>query len=870
MDNENFILGVDAGSVAVSVALISTVNGILETDYRIHHGNLHETLKQVLDKYKNQVNTYVSLTSSAPDLLPGIQKYDNQVAIITAAKKLHKQIRSLLNVGGEKFSLTIFDQQGSYRNVINNTSCAAGTGSFLDQQAKRLKLSDSSELSRLALANKDDIPQIASRCAVFAKTDLIHAQQEGFTLSAICDGLCHGLAKNITDVLFSDETIEQPLVVSGGVSLNEAVLNHIEKLSGKTILKDEFSYMYGAIGAAFCLAEDMANMVTSKDQLVEIKSLGNMEQPVLTVRDYHYRPLKLELSEYPDFASIRKYDFISKKQSQDTEKNPVEVDLYEPVEKEETYSLYLGIDIGSTSTKAVLTSRDRRVYAGFYTATAGNPLSAVQSVFEAADDLFKSEQCHLDVLGCSATGSGRKFIGKIVGAELVIDEITAHAKAAYELNPEVDTIIEIGGQDAKFTTMRNGMVTSSVMNNVCAAGTGSFIEEQAKKLGCTVYNYAEKAENAQAPASSDRCTVFMERDLNHYLSEDYQVDELLASVLHSVRENYLLKVATEKNIGDVILFQGATARNRALVAAFEHKLGKPIIVSRFCHLTGAIGASLILMDDGFSKPEFRGIDIYNKHIPLTLEVCQLCNNNCKISVADVEGHKVAYGFLCGRDYDTQSFVTKNSSGFDLIKKRRQIFKVKSGKEKQHSFTIGIPSGLHMMEDTGFWKTFFEELSVPVVTSETYKGALRSGKKISGAEFCAPVTAMYGHSSYLLDKADYVFLPFYLEKKGQAKKLRRQYCYYTQFLPSLVSHRDKSRFLTPVIRHLQSDLYTKTMLYKMLNSISGKKISFIDVSFAYDKAQEFKRNAQKKLKQLYRDELDKADDVSVVFLGRPYT
>ena len=192
-------------------------------------------------------------------------------------------------------------------------------------------------------------------------------------------------------------------------------------------------------------------------------------------------------------------------------------------------------------------------------------------------------------LGAGTTGSGRKFIGRIIGADLVLDEITAHARAACELDPEVDTIIEIGGQDAKFTTLRDGMVTFSIMNNVCAAGTGSFIEEQAKKLGCPLSEYSARAEGARAPLSSDRCTVFMERDINHFLTEGYSVDEILASVLHSVRDNYLRKVAVEENIGDRIFFQGATAKNRALVAAFEQKLGKPIMVSRFCHLTGALG-----------------------------------------------------------------------------------------------------------------------------------------------------------------------------------------------------------------------------------------------------------------------------------------
>ncbi|MCK7577790.1 MAG: acyl-CoA dehydratase activase [Chromatiales bacterium] len=211
--------------------------------------------------------------------------------------------------------------------------------------------------------------------------------------------------------------------------------------------------------------------------------------------------------------------------------------------------------------------------------------------------------CEFIFDGVGATGSGRKFIGRIINADLIIDEITAHARAAYELNNEADTIIEIGGQDAKFTTMQNGMVTSSVMNNVCAAGTGSFIEEQAVKLGVSLSDYAGRAINTPSPVSSDRCTVFMERDINNYLTEGYTVDEVLASVLHSVCENYLAKVAVEASIGQSVCFQGATARNQALVAAFEHRLNKPIFVSKFCHLTGALGSALD--SGGKRREEFR-------------------------------------------------------------------------------------------------------------------------------------------------------------------------------------------------------------------------------------------------------------------------
>jgi predicted CoA-substrate-specific enzyme activase len=388
------------------------------------------------------------------------------------------------------------------------------------------------------------------------------------------------------------------------------------------------------------------------------------------------RPLTLTQSRYPDFDSLEQFRFPADSDAGDG--RTVEVDRYAPLAGRQ--DSLPGVDIGSTSTKAVLMAPDKTVLAGFYTRTGGRPLVAMQRILESVDHLARRHESELVVCGAGTTGSGRKFIGRIIGADLVLDEITAHARAACELNPQVDTIIEIGGQDAKFTTLKDGRVTSATMNTVCAAGTGSFIEEQAAKLGCPLEDFSRRTENRRAPLSSDRCTVFMERDLNHYLAENWDTDEVLASVLHSVRENYLLKVATLSRIGEVVLFQGATAKNRALVAAFEQRLQKPILVSKYCHLTGALGTALTLRDehrktDGrIPATTFAGIDLWRDDVPVRSEICDLCPNHCKLSVAEVGGETVAYGFLCGRDYDTQHFVRTDNEAFDLVAQRRKTFR----------------------------------------------------------------------------------------------------------------------------------------------------------------------------------------------------
>ena len=553
MHTSELVLGIDVGSVTVGVAVVNAMKEVVYDDYRFHHGEVEATLMHMLAGYEGLGKIrFVGATASTPGFICADLRYNNEVAAIAAARHESPQLRGLLLVGGEKFSLSLFDTNGHYQSTLSNTSCAAGTGSFLDQQAGRLGLSDTATLSDIAFQCTSSCPKIASRCAVFAKTDLIHAQQEGYQLDEISNGLCRGLAKNIVDTLFVSGSLPEEVVFCGGVSRNRSVASHISELSGCRLEIPEKGYLYGALGAALSLINDEA--VEKLEKREPISSPAALFRKEESSRDYYHQPLTLSISEYPDFSSRQSYVYS------DDGSPGVEVDIYEDPAADANWSGYLGIDIGSTSTKAVLVASGGAVISGFYTRTAGRPLAAVQTIFSAIADIEQRYGRSFEVVACGTTGSGRKFIGSIIGADTVVDEITAHARAALELNPAVDTIIEIGGQDAKFTTLADGRVTASTMNNVCAAGTGSFIEEQAAKLGCRIDEYSKRTEGVAAPMVSDRCTVFMERDINHLLSEGYGVDEVLAAALHSVRENYLLKVASESNIGEVIFFQGATAK----------------------------------------------------------------------------------------------------------------------------------------------------------------------------------------------------------------------------------------------------------------------------------------------------------------------
>jgi len=859
------VIGIDVGSVSLSIVQMGLDGQILGSAYSFHKGNIRQSLQQMQENIDlKQVYGIAGVSSSIGLNADVIHQYNPQLAIIAATKFLQPDAASVLHIGAERFMLIQFDNHGNYQSTRTNSSCAAGTGSFLDQQADRLNLTGAEELCQKALENKESIPDIASRCAVFARTDLIHAQQRGFSMAAICDSLCKGLATNIANTTVNKMAVNNPILMTGGVSKNTAVIGHLETLAGSHFLQNAHGHLFGAIGAAHLLLKEQ-----SMPSPISISSLEEVLKQETNSNDYNYGPLNIKQSTYPDFSSEKSFLFTPQKS---LHPRKVEIDFYRKSIPGTMYEVYLGIDIGSTSTKAVLLDDTKEPLVGLYTYTAGTPLSAVKSLFEAIDHINQTEGFTVAIAGAGTTGSGRNFIGKIIGADLILDEITTHARAAYELNPETDTIIEIGGQDSKFTMMDHGRVTFSQMNTVCAAGTGSFIEEQALKLNCPLKDYDVKAANVSSPIASDRCTVFMERDVNQLLSKGYSVSEILATVLHSVTENYLKRVATEASIGKHICFQGATARNKSLVAAFEQRINRPIFVSKYCHLAGALGTALLLQEEHQKTGNFRGLQLFGEIIPIQTETCSLCSNRCSISVASVRDDKVAYGFMCGRDYETQKKISRNKSGFDLIDERKKVFSSIRKVRYNRKPVIGIPASLHLFEELPLWEHFFDNLAIRTVTSEKYREALKQGKLVAGAEFCAPIDTLHGDAMYLADRADYIFLPVFLQTHNKPKDSERNYCYYTQFSPSLIYNMKdgelKDKCLSPILNFSKGDNAVALELYESLRDIIPD-ITLSSIHTALTKSFSHYNAQKKKLIELFRQQFRDEDNFSVVLLGRPY-
>jgi predicted CoA-substrate-specific enzyme activase len=545
------------------------------------------------------------------------------------------------------------------------------------------------------------------------------------------------------------------------------------------------------------------------------------------------------------------------------------------------------------------------------------------------------------ITGTATTGSGRKLVKELFSADMEVDEITAHAKAAVFLHPHVDTIIEIGGQDSKFTRLRDGEVYFSAMNYACAAGTGSFIEEQAKRLGVSLEQFSELAFGSSAPYTSDRCTVYMERDLAVLLSEGWSKPALAAAVLNSVRDNYVAKVVGRSALGNHVVFQGATARNKALVASFEQLLEKPVGVSPYCHLTGAFGAALLCAENrsaerrgeegGLSASKMKGspaVSLANSPanavvsgapsvrpppsrssflweafeesvggVAIVRETCDLCANRCLLTVAVRDGVKTAWGMKCGREYGTAArkrpIAPMPLRRFRDAMKPLTLPQAGAGERDdpariaRRSVTVGLSTALYGVEYAPLWRSFLARLGFSVVAVSNRGSSLRIlsiGKGLVNSDFCAPMIAAHGSIKGLLDrKVDYIFFPAVMNEEDERepedplyrKKTRDAYfCYYSQYLPTIVSKLTGvdlgGKLISPLLA-----LNRKTREEVALDIHAEMAKTFPDLSReetvqAFTGAFDLFKECRRSLKRTFGSEAARrAGGTRVALLGRPY-
>ena len=341
--------GIDIGTVSIAIVLLDRNRLVTYRDYRLHNGNIYAALEDMLHLLPvKEFGSFGVVAERGREFFTAGVEVNEQVALIAGVKHPCPDVRSIITIGGETFGLILLDQLGHYKKYISNSACAAGTGSFLDQQASRLGLSGSRELSLLAENYQESPPKIATRCAVFAKTDLVHIQQQGYGLPAIAAGLCHGVAQNIYDTLFHGVEVSEPIAVVGGVSRNTKVVHYLQEALKRPLQVPADSEYIGAIGAALSAAEKQR--ACDSPPIVSVEALLTR---TTAARSYYYPPLSHLQGTAPDFSAV-----------QSSIVNEVEIDLYEELEPHTVIECYLGIDVGSTSTKAALMDPKKTVLLG--------------------------------------------------------------------------------------------------------------------------------------------------------------------------------------------------------------------------------------------------------------------------------------------------------------------------------------------------------------------------------------------------------------------------------------------------------------------------------------------------------------------------
>jgi predicted CoA-substrate-specific enzyme activase len=451
---------------------------------------------------------------------------------------------------------------------------------------------------------------------------------------------------------------------------------------------------------------------------------------------------------------------------------------------------YVGVDVGSLSTNVVVIDADRRVLARSYLPTAGRPLLAVA---QGLKDVGEEVEHAVRVRGVGTTGSGRYLTGDFVGADVVRNEITAQARAAIQFHPEVDTVFEIGGQDSKYISIDRGVVVDFEMNKVCAAGTGSFLEEQAEKLDMSIKEeFGQQALEAECPSRlGDRCTVFMESDLVAHQQKGATKDNLVAGLAYSIVHNYLNRVVDDRRVGDNILLQGGVAWNKGVVSAFEAVTGKSITVPPHHDVTGAIGAAILAQEAGVKESNFRGFDLGFLSYKSRSFECKSCENICEIRQVSFEGESpLYYGARCER-WDFKKGERLGAQLPDLYAERNErLFAgyTEPSVDEGRGRRVGLPRVLHVYEWFPFWQAFFQALGYTVVLSDTTnRSMINDSIEREIAETCFPIKIVHGHVLSLLEKeVDYIFLPSFINaERGETGLEQNYFCPLIQAAPHIV-------------------------------------------------------------------------------------
>ncbi|UCD86646.1 MAG: hypothetical protein JSV01_02390, partial [Desulfobacterales bacterium] len=587
-NSDKYIVGIDAGSVSLNSVVINQAKEIIcESPYKRHLGKVEEEVLDLIHELNERLGTQnvkaFAFTGNhgqkIGERMGGFYEFET-ISQVLGALHIEPNIRTIISMGGQDTALLQInhDQDAWELDYFNaNGPCASGTGSFIDQQAQRLATSiydkkvdisqdqiDKILTDFIKLGLQSKVPaNVACRCTVFTKSDMIHLQNKGEKLEDIIFGLHVGNARNYMSTIVSNRVLEDPILFVGGLSMNELQVRAFQSYFPGLIVP-EHNTSIGALGVALQALE------------LGIENCLNLEGSIVSAtEDSAGLPLACKLA-------LRQTDFPA-----DNEVRTRSINRKIPV--------YLGIDIGSTTTKHALINEDCEIVHKRYVHTQGKPVEVTQKLLETIRDEMGDK---IEIIGTATTGSGRNVVGDFLNADLIIDEITAHARGAVEIDGAIDTIFEIGGQDSKYIYIANTYPLDFDMNKVCAAGTGSFLHELANKYGINIVGeFQEIALSSDRPIKlAERCTVFMESDLVSYHQKGISKHDLIAGLCYAIVYNYLNRVVGKRKVGQRVMFLGGPSLNKGVVAAFENVLGRGLVVPRHREVLGAFGAAISLKE----------------------------------------------------------------------------------------------------------------------------------------------------------------------------------------------------------------------------------------------------------------------------------
>ena len=864
MENKNLNkLGIDIGSTTVKIAVLGKNNELLFADYERHFANIRETLTDLLKKAFDKLGNLKlapMITGSGGLTLAkhlGIPFVQEVISVSTALQDYAPQTDVAIELGGEDAKIIYFEG-GNVEQRMNGI-CAGGTGSFIDQMASLIQ-TDASGLNEYA-KNYDAIYPIAARCGVFAKTDIQPLINEGATREDLSASIFQAVVNQTISGLACGKPIRGHVAFLGGPlhflsELKEAFIRTL-KLDDEHIIAPENSHLFAAIGSALNYKEDVTYDLS--DILDKLSSDIKMEFEVARME-----PLFATQADYDAFTARHNGHYVK----------TADLSTYKG-------NCYLGIDAGSTTTKIALAGEDGSLLYSFYSSNNGSPLAtAIKSIKE----IYSLLPADAHIVHSCSTGYGEALLK----AALMLDdgevETVAHYYAAAFFDPDVDCILDIGGQDMKCIKIKNQTVDSVQLNEACSSGCGSFIETFAKSLNYSVQDFAKEALFAENPIDlGTRCTVFMNSKVKQAQKEGASVADISAGLAYSVIKNALFKViklSDAKDLGEHIVVQGGTFYNDAVLRSFEKISGCEAVRPDIAGIMGAFGAALIARErheEGYQTSMLSIDEINALTFDTKLTRCQGCTNHCLLTINRFSGNR---SYITGNRCERGLGKEKNKENIPNLfeyKNERLFAYPPLKKEEATRGTVGLPRVLNMYENYPFWATFFAALKFEVVlspqsTRKIYELGIDS---IPSESECYPAKLAHGHVSWLI-QVDFIFYPCIPYERNEFPDSNNHYnCpIVTSYAENIKNNVDEItsgqvRFLNPFMAFTNLDVLTEQLVHTFTEEFS---IPAEEIKAAARTAWQELSNAREDIKRKGEETLAYLKETGkrgIVLAGRPY-